>query len=265
MVVESTKKIRTREFKLSQLKGLKIVDLNSEDGEDDFCFLEDGLKEHLSFLLTEKNKYITIKKPFSYKEVEDVGLKFSYDLSYCQSSHFYFNEGSILLKDVLRLLNIDEKDFKRILRDEDVYFNIGEHNNIEFNNYMGFENEEDITEELETIEEESLKELEEDLTEFLNNLSKILKDYGYKTIENQQEENVLRSGFRDFLIENDINENIELWDVDYKTENKKGYVKVCSDGDTNLKGLWIKDFNLKRVYELQTFKPQVEQTTTIIL
>ena len=236
MEIEQQKTIKEKEFKISQLKDLKIIELDVKNGEDDFPFLEENLKD----VLEEELKKNKLKF--------DSDLKIYFDLGYSQGSGVMF-EG---------IITTDKAEFK--IKHIGHYYH---YNSKEIELIKLFEkNKEIYIDEFNKRQDKKAEKLEEEFNILYKEICKKIEKMGYEIIENTQEENILRSGFDDFLTQNEITE-IELFDIDYKTEHKKGYVMVCSEGNTNIKGLWIKDFTLKRVYESIVYKPIIRETTTI--
>jgi len=237
MEIETTRKIKERTFKLSEMKDLKISELKAENGQDEFMFLEENLKDILEEKLKEK------KLKFS----DDLKVYFS--LSYCQGDGFCF----------VGTIETEKATFK--IEHMGNYYH---ENSKEISlNYLIEKGEDIYPDEFNNRQEKKAEKLTDEFNELYINICKELKKIGYSIIEAQEEENILRIGLRDFLDQNNIG-GVELWDIEYKTEYKKGFIKICDSGDTILKGLWIKDLKLKRLYESLTFKPTIRETTEII-
>lgn len=218
---EHEETIKEETFNLKNFPGLKITSLNNSDSAD--CYY-DFLEESLHEILIE-----TIKEKGLTAEGE---LKISYDLSYCQGDYFHFSgilKTSLLKAQVILSGRMDYPDFSI----------------LEFKTSKGWGSEYDLNAK-ET--EKALNELEF-LKEVYWDICKILEKEGYNHIESQNEETILNHAFKRFLIINNIepNSSDSIWDYDYKTESEKGYIQISDSGDTNLKGLFIKPFKIKRI------------------
>jgi hypothetical protein len=211
------KEIKQEEKLLSELD-LKVVDLDSKNGDDDFSLLADDLKYLLEEKLTEKG--------FKFKD-----LKVLYSLGYSQGDGFCF---------------IGEIETKKAI------FKI-EHSNSHY--YHENSTDIDITDlkvnkqfkpfyDLNKKQQDKAEVVLNDFIEVYKSICKEMAKTGYNIIEEQEQENVLRRGFNDFLSKNNLEEE-DLFNFDYKTQQEKGFVKVCDSGNTNIKGLWIKNQKVK--------------------
>jgi hypothetical protein len=212
--MEIVKEIKTQIKPLSSLN-LKVASLNVKNGENDFYFLSEDLTE----ILREKLKELKI-------DVEN--LKIGYSLSYCQGDGFNF-VGDVVYKNVA---------FK-IIKGTHFY----EHSHtvdIEVSEYK----HKDIMD----LNDKEYKKAQQDLKNFVELYHKICKDMeniGYGIIEEQEKENILKAGLNDFCELNNLEDDLDLFNFDYVTEEKKGYIKIAEQGNTNIKGLWIKDNKVK--------------------
>ena len=236
MEIETTRKIKEKTFKLSEMKGLKIVELKAKNGEGDFDFLSENLEETLKEKLQEKN----------LKFSDDLKVYFS--LSYCQGDGFCF----------IGTIKTEKATFK--IEHVGGYYH---ENSKEIDLICLVEKDREVYTEFNNRQEKKSEKLIEEFNKLYVEICKELEKIGYSMMEEREEENILKSGLSDFLEQNNLNE-FELWDINYKTEFKKGFIKICDSGDTILKGLWIKNLKLNRLYESLTFKPTIRETTEII-
>lgn len=233
--MEIIKEIKTEEKYLKDLN-LKVISLKEENYEDNFYFLEEELKE----ILEEKLK----EKGFIFENI-----KISYSLSYCQGDGFSF-EGTLKSKDC---------EFK-IKRINSIYSH--------YNTTEKFLIQNKIKGKWVFFEEQTQKEQEkseEKLNNFLEEYKYICREMekiGYSIIENQQTDNILKSGFYDFMRENNLNEK-DLFDFDYKTTEEKGFIKICDSGNTRIKGLWIKNQKIKITYFIKASIEEYLEKTLI--
>lgn len=205
---------------------IKLVELNTKDIEDeDYYFLEGDLNSELIEEL-EKIKQLTQKE----------NIKLYYSLSNSQGDGVIF-EGFFRYKNTT---------FK--ITQEGHYYNSKNHN-IRIFNYKN----KDYVELNEKQEKEAYKEIEEFKEKYYYPICNKLEKIGYNFIETIDEENILRAGFKRFLEKNNIKSELELYNLEYKTQEEKGYIKIAEDGDTCIKGLWIKLPKLKytRVLNIQ--------------
>lgn len=218
---EHEETIKEETFNLKDYPELKITSLKISDSESCwFEFLEDSLLESLSETIRKKGLIVEGK------------LKVSYDLSYCQGDYFHFSgiiKSSLLKAQVLLSGRMDYPDFSI----------------LEFKTSKGWDSEYDLN------DKETKKALEEldFIKESYWDICSELKKEGYNIIESQNEETILNNAFKRFLSLNDIepNSSDSIWDYDYKTKPEKGYIQISDSGDTNLKGLFIKPFKIKRI------------------
>ena len=234
--MEIIKIIREEEKNLKDLN-IKVVSLDVENGEDDFYFLNDDLSEELKQKLEEKK----------FKFFPD--LKIYYDLSYSQGSGFSF------------VGTIETKKARFTIKPYGHY----SHENAKTINtdclFIGKKEVYDFTDK----QIERVNKIEEEFNKIYVSICKDLEKYGYKEIELREEINILSVGFNKFLNENDINCNLELFNFLYSTEEKKGFIKICDSGNTNINGLWIEDFKIKSENKIKAYSDILEyQEKTII-
>ena len=237
--IETIRKVKERKFKLSQLRDLKLSELKAEHGEDDFCFLEEDLRSRITEKLQEKG----------YK-AEDI--KLYYSLSYSQGDGLCFI-GNVETPTAIFKITHSNRYFHEYSTDISItQLKIKE-------DFVYFE---DLT----NKQRERAEKIQASFIEEYRQLCKETAKIGYSIIEETQKDNVLRRGFNDFLELNDISQDgiKELYDYDYSTQEKKGYIKIAEHGDTSIRGLWIKDLTLNKLYEVVTYNPQVITTTRII-
>lgn len=216
--MEIVKEIKT-ELKTLKEINLKVIDLNVNDSEDEFYFLKDELEEYLKEKLI-KNKL---------KYFKDLNIYFS--LSYCQGDGVVFL-GTIETDKAQFFIKHSGNYNHEYSKEIDIIF-------IKKGKKYIYPDE---------FDEKCFKKSEELIKEFDDLYISICKDiekYGYNVIESQQKENILICGFNKWKEENNILCDKELFSFDYKTEEKEGYIKICNDGDTNIKGLWIKNQKIK--------------------
>jgi len=202
----------TNTKKLSKIKDLKVIDLEIKNGYDlDHCFLYESLSENLKQLL-EKNKI----------GFNDSTLKLYYSLSHCQG------DGLCFIGDfVFNGLNIY----------------VTHNSNYYYSSSVGIEVEEE--EDNDELSELLKEKIFNNFKEIFENICNELEKNGYQIIEQEEEDEILRHGFNDWKEENNINCDYEIYDCNYLTKEQKGFIKICSSGDTYLNGLWIEDTDLK--------------------
>jgi hypothetical protein len=148
-----------------------------------------------------------------------------FELSYCQGDGLCFT-GTFLYKGC-----------EFVITHKGRYYH---HNStdIECSGYKGKEISELTKKQLEKAEA-----IEKEFGQLYHKICLETEDLGYKIIEETEESNVLRWSFQDWMDANEIELEgiLDLLDMEYSTEDKQGYVKVCDSGDTHLKGIWIKD------------------------
>jgi len=221
--METIKRIKIEEKLLSSLN-LNVVELDVKNEEEYFDFLTDDLTELL------KDKLKTLKWGF------DKSLKVYYSLGYSQGDGFMF-EGFIKTKNAVFSV-----------KHSGHYYHYNSKNIELINLIVG--KKEVYPDEFNEQQYKKVNQLENEFNENYICLCKDMENIGYKIIEERNEENILRIGFNDFCENNDLNED-ELFNFDYLTEEKKGYVKVCSSGNTSIKGLWIEDKKIKITHSLK--------------
>lgn len=238
MEIETTTKIKEKVIKLSDIKNLKMAKLKCSYGEDNFDFLSDDLTEQL-------------KQKLEDRGFKHDGLKVYYDLSYSQGDFFNF-EGLITTK---------EAEF-RVKSNEPFDFNVDlvklfiNHKKVKNNQEVYYD---DMTEK----QREKADDILFDFQETCRIINYEMKKLGYETIQTQEKDNILREAFREFLQLNNIKED-EIFNYSYSETAKKGYVQIAENGDTIMKGLWLKDLKIKRVYKTITYKPIIEETSEFI-
>lgn len=220
--METIKEVKRETKKISELNFEK-VDLDVENGKDDFYFLAEFLRDVLLEELEQKKI-----KPIS--EITPL-----YSLSYCQGDGFMFEgkfeteKGRFKITHSGRYYHEYAKDIELICK---------------------FEGEDEIYDI--SIEEES--ELIDEFDELYKEICREMKRIGYEEIERQEEDNIAQAGFSEWVEKNNIKTSLDLLDIDYKiidlwlnknTDNKdlKGYIKICNSGNTNME-LWIKDYDI---------------------
>lgn len=90
-----------------------------------------------------------------------------------------------------------------------------------------------------------MQNLAEEYTEELRVICVKLEKYGYSLIEQEDEENILRGAFNRWKEENHIEDESELYDFSYSTEEKDGFMLIATEWDTNINGLYVKLPELK--------------------
>ena len=209
--MEYRREIKTEENLLSELN-FKIVDLKTKNGRDDFYFLGDDLKETLADKLWKCKIH----------ECQDFEILFS--LAYCQGDGLCFTGIFVFKGCVFKITHTGR------------YYH---HNSTDItcSSHTG----KDISE-LTKKQFEKAEAIEREFTQLYHKICIETEDIGYKIIEETEEGNVLKMGFQEWLDVNNLEcHAFEIFDMDYKTEEADGYVKVCDSGDTHLKGVWIKD------------------------
>ena len=211
--METIKQIKQEKRSLKDLK-LKVVDLEVENGESDFDFLTDDLTEILKEKLEERK----------LKYFDD--LKVFYSLCCCQGDGFMF-EGTI---------KTDKISFD--IKQSGHYYH---YNSKEINvNNLIEKRKEIYSDEYTKRQEDKENKLLIEFEEVYKDICREMELKGYELIENQAEQDILRSGFNNFLEENDLISEYEIFDLDYKTKEEKGFIKICDSGNTNIE-LWIKN------------------------
>lgn len=188
---------------------LKKVSLNHKNAEnEDYFFLNDYLKENL---------YEKLEK---HKVKHDNNLVLSYSLCYCQGDGLHFS-GNVSFKGM---------DFNLV--NTGPYNYCSEHD-INYIKEDGNEKKERIYEEFKNIYLNICKELEEE---------------GYQIIEETDKENILKQGFEDFKTLNNIQSDLDLFDLDYSDKKQKGFIQISKNSTTFFE-LWVKPFELKQLTE----------------
>lgn len=220
------------EFKKSNLSVYKA-------GNSDYPFLDDELVE----LLNEK--------------IGKNDLKMFYSLGHSQGDGLRF-EGQIDYKLAAKLTNIVISQATQ----NEVFEKIGE---MTFNvkgttHHYYHKNTMDVDFDYYEISEKAGAEIEKfcaALLESLKELSKELEKAGYEIIEAEDKDNLFRSIFRNFLSINNIESDIDLFDLEYSETEKEGYTNIYTGSDSVLyKGLWVKLPEIKkssRVVEFYEF------------
>lgn len=259
--------VTEEKINLKDIKDLKIIDLSINSCYDnDYVFLEENLKDYLENLLT--GQYKEELKNFNaltYEEFKSLGLELGYSLSNCQGDGVSLREGSFSGLTALKILNYDLRKFKFI---KDNYnFNIGlnsyanhyQHNKTFFIDYEYIGDYEKQTEKTDS----QAQEIEDHLIEVLRSICNLIELEGYKEIEADQEQQILRSGFNNFLESNNLEEGLnDLYDLDFTTAplkaKREGYIKICDSGGTSINGLYIKPFEIKKT-QFQVLYKEIEQ------
>ncbi|MCK9429461.1 MAG: hypothetical protein M0R17_05615 [Candidatus Omnitrophica bacterium] len=235
--MEIIKTIKTEEKTLKDLK-FKVIDLDIKNAEDDFCYLEDNLRESLKEKLQEKG----------LKFFED--LKVYYSLSYCQGDGFIFSG------------TIETKKARFNIKHSGHYYH---YNSKEINLdclFIGNKEVYDFTDK----QQEKVNLLESEFNDLYVLICKEMEDLGYKEIEGQEETNVLRAGFNNFLEENNINLDLnDLYNFKFSDKEEKGFIKICDSGNTNINGLFIENFKLKIANKIKAFSDITEYTEINII
>ena len=184
--------------------------------------------------------YATELLNLSYDEFKE-SFVLGYSLSNCQGDGVCFRKGEDKY--------LDHKLIKKILKDKvdlrklnDCYFSVevnsyGHHYQHENTFYIYV----DVETENEKVEEYA-QATAKYLTEHLRDVCSELEAYGYEVIESDDEEEILREAFTRFKDLNLIDVDGEIYEFDYVTtepDAKDKYTFVASDGDTNIKGLWV--------------------------
>lgn len=78
-------------------------------------------------------------------------------------------------------------------------------------------------------EKEKMQKLAEDYTEELSVICAKLEKYGYALIEQEDEDNILWSAFNRWKEENHIEDESELYDFSYSTEEEDGYTLIATE------------------------------------
>lgn len=201
------------------IKDFKVVDLNYNNALQEYEFLQEVLRQFIENKLKEND----IKT--------DEEIKPFYSLTYCQGDGVMF-EGVFKFKGCTFYVKHSGR-------------------------YYHYNSKEIVGETAEG--EETTAEQDEEFNEVYVDICREAEKQGYKFIEQDDENNILLIGYRDFLKENNILSDIELWDIEYKTEETKGYIKICNDGDTSIKGLWIKPFKIRTTIKEELYKVEYKE------
>jgi hypothetical protein len=211
------KMYKEEEINLNDLD-FKTIDLSIKNSyENDYYFLSDNLSEILKDKLRE-NKI----------KIENNDFKIYYSLSYSQGDGFCFI-GQFIYKNCL---------FK--VEHYEHYY----HYNSKTINLVMYKDKyiEDLTEK--QFKKYDLTTIEEEFSDLYVDICKQLEEIGYNIIEEEDKQQILNNGLRDFCEINNIN-HIDLYDLSYNDTEKGGFIKICESGDTCIKGLWIKNIKLK--------------------
>lgn len=209
------KEINTKEESLKDIPFIKVA-LKADVNVSDYPFLEENLKDRLTEIL--------IKKGYSIKNI-NIG----YSLSYSQGDGFNFvgeitNKKGVtfLIKKINFHYEHEQTTTQEIVLKDGVYFG-------------------DLTDKQQlSLTKRYLKPFEE---EYIN-ICLDLKKLGYEIIEGIEEAKVLESGFFEFCELNNIEQD-DLFNFEYATEPEKDFILIADSGNTNLKGLWIKNIKIK--------------------
>lgn len=74
-----------------------------------------------------------------------------------------------------------------------------------------------------------MQKLADDYTEELRTICAKLEKYGYNYIEKEDEDNILFGAFNRWKEENNIEDESELYDFIYSTEEKDGYTLIATE------------------------------------
>lgn len=243
--MESIKQIKKSVKALSKQK-FKVVDLSVENGREEYEFLSDDLKE------------ILINKLDAQKiDYDGQNINIFFSLSYSQGDGFMFNG----------LIDTQKARFK--IKHSGHYYHYNSKQIDLICLFKGKDKIECYCDEFSDADQKKADAEKEVFNEWYVDLCKDMEKVGYGCIEAQEEQNIIRQGFEDWKIENDIVSDLEIYDIDYKivkvgymgkdAEKPKGYVKICNDGDTNIR-LFIKDFDIetkeyvKVIADIQEYK-----------
>jgi len=219
-VLEKT--ISVKETFVSKMD-FKKVDLKASNVSHEHIFLEENLHETLLEKLGE------MKSVKSFEDIEE-----GYSFSYSQRDGFHF-KGVIVYKNV----------GIRIKQETHFY----QHSNTCSHYVLSYKGKDVV--ELTEKQEQKAEAIVEEWKVKYHALCKEMELLGYSIIEEDDKQEVLNAGFKEFLLVNDISLDLELWDLSYydnETEAKK-YLKkpinICESGDSYINGLWIEDFKIK--------------------
>ena len=220
MLIKKYEKVyKTRNIKLSTFlkeNNFKVKELDTENINYEFMDYP-FLKEDLYFFIEEKLKE---KKIY----IDNMMLYFS--LSYCQG-------------DGVEILGTFRYKYYKDYMIKSVNNGCRYHHCNSFNIYV--ENEDG---------EEAKSEIQEYISNIFKDISKEAEKYGYKYIEEEDKDRMIRNNIIDFLNEYDISFDLE---TNYLTTKKEGYIKVFEE-------IYIPDINLKIDYITKT---EVKEYKTI--
>lgn len=202
------------EQKIYEEKILKLSESNFEKVELKISELEyysgDFLTDDLMEILKQELEDNKIK--------EQSGLKHFFSLSYCQGDGYMF-EGNFKWKN---------------------YFVSIKHSGHYYHSYCS-----EIY--VETISGNEAKDsVQEEFKELYHSICSKMEKKGYEIIEEDEKRHLIERAIQNWATKNEIDlGNLEVWDLDYSEEEKEGYIQIAESGDTNINGVWIKDFELK--------------------
>jgi hypothetical protein len=223
------KEIITTESKFLSQLDFKPVELLADNYNCEYAFLQENLRD---FILEELRKYKI--------STDDTDFKLYYDLGYNKGSGLMF-EGIFAFKNFI--INVEHEGFyyhenSKNLSVDGGYFK---------NNYI---HSGEFSQNQDNKAEEVLQQFDD--------LYKLIcikaRDIGRQEIEEEDKDLIIRKGLEEYINLYNFNGNIDCYDIDYITEEKEGFVKVCDSGDTNIKGVWIKDcvVTIKKIFKIQT-------------
>lgn len=220
MKVEKKKVLKTE---VVNFKDLKKVELDTNDTiEEDYNMLNDNLNEYA----------IELFKKYKFK-VDD--FKLFYDLSYSQCSGLMFETNSLKYKGLEVKINQSGHYY---------------HENSKDINIISYKNK--YTDDLTITQEEKANNLEEEFNEQYISFCKELAKIGYEIIEQTNKDNILKAGFDKWKELNNIESDLEYYDLDTETDTEKAkklkYVQISDNSNTNFE-LYIKPFELKQITE----------------
>jgi hypothetical protein len=234
------KTVSTKKVKLSQIE-LQTTEL-------DYKYAENCYYDQLSDDLIEQLRQELEAKKFKYED-----LKVFYSLSHCQGDGAMFEglidigEAVFRVKQSGRYYHYNSKNIELVflrINDEEVY-------------------SQDFTEEQDKEADRLTEWFNDEYVTICGHLEKI----GYEIIEEEDHDIIARQGFRNFLEINEIEAEIELYDINHhikksydKTEIPKGMVKVCDSGNTIIE-LYIEDLTLQIDEKVEASVKEYNTTT----
>lgn len=224
------------------MQNLKLTTLNHQDTPEYYPFLEECMKDQ-AIELIHQSKLLT---NFDAKTLAN---SLNYSLWYSQGDGVSFRKWQYT------------KTLTYWKTQKEILFFVAtnsysNHYSHEKTFYIGWELQSNYGNWMTTKEEKKMEELANEYTEELRSICKQLEKYWYDIIDEENEDSILSIAFERWKDTNHIESIDSLFDFPYSTTEQDDYTHIATDGNTNLKGLWVQLPPLEkqeRVNEFFTF------------